>query len=218
MSLGVILSLCSLSGTIVFGFPLGATYLALGSWSSTQCVRSTFEIIYKVGLVNIWDGLDFSPSFIQSKKSSIPLLALETRWHLPLFLPGCHVVRNALRTYQQAMALPPLSLLGEPDEGGSDQYPKDTWTTSILPGVCAPQEKKKNKQWWWIFWSRALLSAHIPWPSKKVSALILHGRGIESEVFPVAFNTTIMKRVCQPRCWMSFKGRFPENNQQKWSK
>ena len=42
------------------------------------------------------------------------------------------------------MNLPPLSLLGEPEEGGSDQYPKDTWTTSIPPGVCAPQEKKKS--------------------------------------------------------------------------
>lgn len=83
---------------------------------------------------------------------------------------------------------------------------------------CVHHRKKKKKRVVMDLLKPSLLSAHIPWPSKKVSALILHGRGIESEVFPVAFNTTIMKRVCQPRCWMSFKGRFPENNQQKWSK
>lgn len=75
------------------------------------------------------------PSY-SPKRAASPSIGPGDRLRLsPPPLPGCRVVLKALRIYQQAMALPSLSLLGEPDEGGSNQYPKDTWTTSILPGV-----------------------------------------------------------------------------------
>lgn len=53
---------------------MSMAYPALGSWSPKQCVRSTFGIIYKDGLVDLWGGLDFSPSYRPKRAASF-------HWH-----------------------------------------------------------------------------------------------------------------------------------------